>query len=384
MNQKSKIAKLLLQCKIKWLQLLYCLKKITLKLRSSIIKGISKMQLPMIILFTMLVIVLIAICIYNPYFAAIGEERILAFSQKLELFGVLLTAVSLFAAAITILIAIQKPKLKIYFYNDHGSALVDKEGEIELGIDKDGNIGYQACVPTKWNMNLINVGNKTAEKIKIKINFDNIYFDRSLVEKGYGLERFQYGCGIFDVISFEVTNLLRQGEQVVLPDLPFYKTECDSDELRKRGYTYLRIKIFSGNHEPISLKYKVMIRDYDLDSFKYIENSNEFNHELEFKSNFYNWYINAHNITEDSNELYYYYYREIDPYQIKQYTNVEESKALYQYYEDKDVEKMLFWGRIYYRAFGMELRDIEALLQTELMKLSVKKTIENNGMMSII
>lgn len=384
MSIKGKFTNLMIKCRVKWVQLFYSIKREILRLRNNIIKGVNKIQLPMIILFTILVLILIFLCIFNPDWATVGEKRILAFYYKLELFGVLLTAVSLIAAAITILIAIQKPKLKIHFYNDHGSALIPKKKEIELGIDKSGNIGYQACVPTKWNMNLINIGRKTAEKVKIKISFDNIYFDGSLTEKGYDLERFQYGCGVFDVISFEVINLLRQGEQVVLPDLPFYKTECDSEELRRLGYTYLRIKIFSGNHEPISLKYKVMIGDYDLDSFGYMETSKEINSEFEFKNNFYNWYIDNHNITEDSNELYYYYYREINPYQIKPYANVVESKVLYQYYEDKDVEKMLFWGRIYYRAIGMELQDIEAMLQTEMMKLSVKKTIEKNGMMSII
>lgn len=206
----------------------------------------------------------------------------------------------------------------------------------------------------------------------------------SLAEKGYDLEKFEYGCGIFDVISFEVVNLLRQGEQIVIPDLPFDRSVCDSDELRKRGYTYLRIKIFSGNHEPILLKYKIMIRNYDLDSFGYGALNEDNVDEYTFKRNFYDWYIDNYHITEELNEIYDWYYKKIDPYQIQQYTNIEESKYLYWLYKEKDIEKMLFWGRIYYRAVGMELESIEMLLQTEMMKVSVKKTMGKNGAMSII
>lgn len=384
MKVLKKIYGLRLNCKVKWMQLRYHLKKGIFRLCDTIIKLINKTPLPMIILFTMLVLIAIVLCIFNPHLAVFGEERVIAFYYKLELFGVLLTAVSLIAATITILLAIQKPKLKIYFYNEHGSSLIAQKDEVELGIDKDGNVGYQGCVPTKWNMNLINTGHKTAEKVKIKISFDNIYFDMSLAEKGYDLEKFEYGCGIFDVISFEVVNLLRQGEQIVIPDLPFDRSVCDSDELRKRGYTYLRIKIFSGNHEPILLKYKIMIRNYDLDSFGYAALNEDNVDEYTFKRNFYDWYIDNYHITEELNEIYDWYYKKIDPYQIQQYTNIEESKYLYWLYKEKDIEKMLFWGRIYYRAVGMELESIEMLLQTEMMKVSVKKTMGKNGAMSII
>lgn len=382
--KKKRLQKFRMKWKFRFMRLRYFTKNIFLKGGRGIVKIFGKLQLPMIILLTLIVMGLIALFILFPQWAHIGEARIEAFSYKLDLMGVFLTAVSLIAAAITIIIAVQKPKLKIYFYNDHGSSLDYRKGEIELGIDKDGKIGYQGCVPTKWNMNLINVGSKTAEKIKIKVSFDNIYFDMSLAEKGYDLEGFQYGCGIFDILAFEVTSLLRQGEQVVLPDLPFYSAVCDADVLRQQGYTKLKILIYSGNHEPIVLRYKVILKDYDLDSFGYLEDNEDSMDKLKYRSNFYDWYISNHNEAEKKKNLYYCFSRELDPYRIEQYPNLEESRYLYEYYKSRDIEEMVFWGRIYYRTLGMQVQEVEALLQTELLKISVSETMKKRGSMSII
>lgn len=347
-----------------------------------IIKIFSMMQLPVIVLFTLIVIGLIVVFLMFPQWASIGEMRIQPIINKLELFGVLLTAVSLLAAAITIILAIQKPKLRVVFYSDHGTPLDCRKGEVELGIDKDGKIGYQGCVPTKWNMNLINVGRKTAEKVKIKFSFDDIYFDMKLVEEGYDLEGFMYGCGIFSSLSFEVTSLLRQGEQIVIPDLPFYLSSCDEESLREKGYTYLKIYIYSGNHEPTVMKYKVAIKDYDLPSYNYSSGEDDSMLYWEYRRNFWNWYRSNNGDLDDSVEQHCC--EKLEPYCMPVYPNVEESKYLYRYYKDKEINEMLFWGRIYYRATGMQLQEIEAILQTELLKISACEIKKKEGKMSII
>ena len=334
-----------------------------------IIKIFTMMQLPVIVLFTLIVIGSIVVFMMFPQWASIGEMRIQPIINKLELFGVLLTAVSLLAAAITIILAIQKPKLRVVFYSDHGTPLDCHKGEVELGIDKDGKIGYQGCVPTKWNMNLVNVGRKTAEKVKIKFSFDDIYFDMKLVEEGYDLEGFMYGCGIFSSLSFEVTSLLRQGEQI-------------EESLREKGYTYLKIYIYSGNHEPTVMKYKVVIKDYDLPSYNYSSREDDSMLYWEYRRNFWNWYRSNHGDLDDSIELHGC--EKLEPYCMLVYPNVEESKYLYRYYKDKEINEMLFWGRIYYRATGMQLQEIEAILQTELLKISACEIKKKEGKMSII
>lgn len=382
--KKKKFSKLRTKWNILRFRIMNFLKRALESIGNLIAKIFSKMQLPMIIIFTIIILGLIVVFLIFPQWAYIGEVQLQAIINKLELFGVLLTAVSLLAAAITIILAIQKPKLKIVFYSDHGSAFDYRKGELELGIDKDGKIGYQACVPSKWNMNLINVGRKTAEKIKIKFSLDDIFFDRKLVEAGYDLQGFQYGCGVFSAISFEVTNLLRQGEQIVIPDLPFYLSVCESELLRKQGYTYLRIHIYSGNHEPIVMKCKVTIKDYDLKSHNYSLNEEDSMQYWEYERNFWNWYIGHHDVSNESEDLYYYFYKKLDPYRMVKYPNVEESKYLYWYYKDKEVDKLLFWGRIYYRALGMQVQETEALLQTELLKISAREIKKKEGNMSII
>ena len=75
MSRKGKFTNLKIKCRVKWGQLFYCIKREILRVRNNIIKGVNKIQLPMIILFTILVLILIVLCFLNPDWATVGEKR---------------------------------------------------------------------------------------------------------------------------------------------------------------------------------------------------------------------------------------------------------------------------------------------------------------------
>lgn len=302
----------------------------------------------------------------------IGENVLQQFQYKINFIGVVITAVSLVAASLAIIISVQKPKFKVKFINNHGTELKenDDKNAIILGMDCYGNVGYQACVPSDWNMFLYNYGDTVAENVKITIWLDGIYFDFSLAEKGYELKNFVYGCGVFEQLSFDLTEVLRQGEKIKIPKIPFESTEVDGDTLKNTGYTTLYIQIYCNNKEATLLKYRIGITEYDLGEYNYIPNEEKEGIQKLIRE-FVDEYISKEEF-QDVNE--YNYENKINPYHIEKHMDVQNCKKLFDYYKS-DLDKMIFWGRMYYRASGERKGDIEAILQTEILRLQVKNKI---------
>lgn len=298
----------------------------------------------------------------------IGENVLAQVQYKVNFIGVLVTSISLVAASLAIIISVQRPKFKVMFINNHGSELKENDdmNPIVLGMDSHGNVGYQGCVPSDWNMFLYNYGDSVAENVKITLWLDNIYFDFSLAEKGYELKNFVYGCGVFERLSFDLTEVLRQGERIEIPKIPFESTEVDGDILKNKGYTTLYIQIYCNNKEATLLKYRIRVNKYDLGEYDYA--SNEQNDEIQtLIREFLDEYISKEEV-QDVNE--YNYDNKLNPYHVEKYMDVQNCKKLLDYYKS-DLDKMIFWGRMYYRASGERKSDIEAILQTEILRLQV-------------
>lgn len=333
-------------------------------------------KIPLLLIFSVSIVVMLLI-IYFLFVGDVnadGEIVIYKFAVNISLLDILLSNISLLAAVLAIVIELKKPKLKIWFLDGHGSVMSDKKGQVPIGIDEDGFIGYQLCVPSDWNMYLVNVGQRTAENIRVRVSIDGILFDHSLAEKGYDLDNFVYGSGVFKNIYFDLIGLLRQGEKIEIPKIPFEYCELESDNFKEWKYTYLRISLYCNNQDPIHLKYKLTIEPYDLmgkydygkkREAQYLENS----HIENWVKEYVDWYKEKY--SETTVDIYNYF-TQINPYVVKKYKKIEQSKEIFEYYLLKDSDKMIFWGRIYYLAKGMKPRDIEAVLQTQLLKEQIK------------
>lgn len=349
------------------------------------LRGIYKIfkVLPLILLFVsfMVVLGLIGCFIWDSNLVCENVLAIGGFKISLDILDVLLGNISLFAAAIAIIIEIKKPKMRIYFINEHGGLLYPKKGEVPVGIDEAENIGYQICSPSSWRMYLVNSGRCAAENIKIKMSIDGVLFDHTLVNEGYDLERFWYGCGVFETISFETGELVRQGERIEIPPIPFEYSCLEDKRIKCKGYTYLRILIYCNNREAVRLKYKLKIEPYDLGGmYNYEEKRSAINKEEQaiktFESTYVDWYHATHNAI-DINE--YNYYKVIDPYVTEKYQKVDECKAIYNYYLERDIDKMVFWARVYYKAFDLDGTHIEDIIQTNLMKQQIIPNKKKQG-----
>ena len=55
------------------------------------------------------------------------------------------------------------------------------QSPLYLVQDDDGHIDYEMSQPSRWHISLLNSGEKTINKLTIKISFSNIFFMRSTI-----------------------------------------------------------------------------------------------------------------------------------------------------------------------------------------------------------
>ena len=335
-------------------------------------KFLGKALLPLITISGLTAIVLSCYFLFcNEQTRSVGEDILKQFQYKTDFIGSLVTSISLCAASLAIIVSIRKPKYCIKFINDHGFELKSKKknNSLTLGLDENGNLGYQSCIPSDWNMFLYNIGSNVAENIRIKLWIDNVYFDHSLEKKGYDLDNFVYGCGVFERISFDLTNALRQGEKTQIPKIPFHYSCVDADIIKKRGYTTLHIQIYCNNQKSTLFKFRIAVEEYDLGNYDYSRQSEE----TEINS-LLREFIGRNWKSDEGVEINEYnYHCLIEPYSREVKVDVQLCKRFYSYYCTKNLDKMVFWGRIYYRALGEKKETIESILQTEILRLSAIK-----------
>lgn len=305
--------------------------------------------------------------LFIPNIRELGESTISQFQYKMNFGGVLVSTISLLAATWAIIIALDKPKMEVYFINEHGIILTEKSKgyPLTLGMDQNGLLDYQSCVPSDWNIIIVNCGNKVAESITIKLWLDGVAFDQTLDGIDFELEKFIYGHGLFERISYSLARNLRQGESTKLPRIPFNYSVTESESLKNKGYTNLYMQIFCNNQKPTLITKRIKIEDADI---------GDYNHDV-LSENIPCIAIDILNEIKETNNLtidIYHNVESMDPYVCEIYKDTKSTKKLYDYYKKRNLEEMMFWGRMYYRALGMRPRDIEAILQNEIMIMLVK------------
>ena len=95
-------------------------------------------MLPGVIICCIVSLVLIIFWMFCKEDTRVMWEDILSqIEHKMNLIGQIITIISLCAAAVGIIISIQKPKFKLAFITEHGYGL--KEKERQFGVDGNNN-----------------------------------------------------------------------------------------------------------------------------------------------------------------------------------------------------------------------------------------------------
>lgn len=152
--------------------------------------------------------------------------------------------------------SIKKPEFKIEIVNEQGNYSETMGGNLFVEKYSNEGIYYSYPVPTTWTLKIINIGERTAKNVSIKLEFDNISFEREYIYD-YKTTDHQRGIGGWQGLLYNKSQDILPGESIVLPYLPF----------GKQAHLNNFYDIENGHQNPNSFKMKILI--YADDMVKY-------------------------------------------------------------------------------------------------------------------
>lgn len=129
--------------------------------------------------------------------------------------------------------------------------------------------------------------------------------------------------------------------------IPFHYSCADIDILKERGYTTLYIQIYCNNQKSTLFKFRVDVTKFDLGSYEYNERTEETEIRVLLRD-----FIKVHwQADNDIDVSEYNYHRLVNPYLGEKIGDAKLCKKFY----------------------GEKKQNIEAIIQTEIMKLYITK-----------
>lgn len=316
-----------------------------------------KLTLKIIIILGVFAIFCIGLIVFlrNKKIISLMESKLVVATNSITFIGVIFTIITLIVTAAGIIYTIKEPELDINFKTPHYITWKEENGDIPLYLvqDKQGHIDYEFTQPGKWHISLENSGDKTINKITVKIRFSDVFFIDQ--QYNYNMIDHLYGHGGYATLE-RTFNDIDPGCSIDLPYFPFEIASLDkdykTDKYIKLNNIQMNVDIFINDKQSKSKVYKIDIKE---DSFRencffsdYIHGVNLKLHNIEEQfaklqgKEFIDDILgqNVYNLKIDKNEynnyekVYNYYINKLDCYNGKMKTLSK--------------EKALFWGRVYY------------------------------------
>ena len=300
------------------------------------------------------------------------------YDSTLVFFQTLTGLVAIIIAAETAKWVFVEPQFAFEIFDLHDSPFdcIDNK-YIPIAIDSDDHIGYLPYSPSNWEIDVVNVGKTAAQNIKVEISIDGVSFeDKSNL---YDVRDFIYGFGVFDKIVFDTGEGLKPNERLRLPKIPFQYAECECLENDKGK---MHISIYNDEIEvtcfllDICFVKEDMKLFYGLDEIIYddilekeiglfaIEQNEECSVDTYHTIPPYRCAIKS-----EKRDIYGKIYKMYSDLNFFEYSrNPLTRKIVRKKMGSALKQKMLFWGRIYYRSCGLSVSEIEAILMNDILE----------------
>ena len=325
-----------------------------------------------IIMIVLSAVVYLLVIIYEMRNYCKIYDSTLAFSQTLT------GLVAILVASETAKGVFVEPQFVFEVFDQHDSPFEYTDNKyLPIAIDSDAHIGYLPYSPTDWEIDVVNVGKTSAQNIKVEISIDGVSFeDKSNL---YDVRDFIYGCGVFDKIVFDTGEGLKPNERLRLPKIPFQYAECECLENDKGK---MHISIYNDEIEvtcfllDICFVKEDMKLFYGLDEIIYddilekeiglfaIEQNEECSVDTYHTIPPYCCAIKS-----EKRDIYGKIYKMYSDLNFFEYSrNPLTRKIVRKKMGSALKQKMLFWGRIYYRSCGLSVSEIEAILINDILE----------------
>ncbi|MCR6513990.1 hypothetical protein M4I33_03750 [Clostridium sp. LY3-2] len=191
------------------------------------------------------------------------ESKLVDSMNSITFIGVFFTIITLIVSSVGIIYTIKEPKLEINFKTPHYALWEEENGNDPLYLvqDNDGHIDYEITQPGQWHITLVNYGDKTIDKITVKVKLSDIFFIDQEYE--YNMIDHLYGHGGYGTLERTFTDI-DPGCEINLPYFPFNIVGMDenyeTNQYKSLDSINMKVELFINDKKNKSKEYKIDIK----------------------------------------------------------------------------------------------------------------------------
>lgn len=200
------------------------------------------------VLFAIMIVTIISIVITILVFFESKEKR----EENATLCGILWAMFSVLITIIITILCYQSDDIHVKLKDGRG---IEKENGTEIIVDKDNlKLHNEEFYDTSWYISLCNLGNKSSNNIKVKIEFDNIIFENEI--DNYVMGQYRHGLGGYTSLTYNVQDMILPDDCIDLPMIDFSNAYLDEDIDKD----IMTVNVYTENNKLIKKNYSISLK----------------------------------------------------------------------------------------------------------------------------
>lgn len=203
------------------------------------------------ILITIMICSLVALFGYSVIILRWYKKK--TFEKATAAFGMIWAIVSVIITCIIAIVTIKESNLTVSIQNAHNEYL----DEVYLEIDENDNIAMGTFPFLAWIISINNTGNKSVDKFRVQISFDNLVLYE---QDNYQLRDHNRGISGYSTIVYESTDWIPPNQKVYIPVIDFSTAKVWD----KNEDIYMNIYTITEDDKINKFKYKIILKDAEM------------------------------------------------------------------------------------------------------------------------
>ncbi len=167
----------------------------------------------------------------------------------LNITGIFLSIISIFLTTLISLITIKEANVEVSITDGR---YIIQEGKIYL-VNKNNKLEMSRFPDFRWYIKIKNTGNKSIDKIRVKLQFENIRFKNIKSETEYIFTDHVYGMGYYTSQQYQIEKWIPAESEIFLPTID----DTEAYIIDKNEKCYLKILVYLEEDKTKEFKYEI-------------------------------------------------------------------------------------------------------------------------------
>lgn len=170
----------------------------------------------------------------------------------LNVTGIFLSVISIFLTSLITLVTIKEADINISITD--GRYTIQEE-KVYLVMKENDKLELSKYQDYRWHIKIKNTGNKSIDKIRVKLQFENIRFENTQSETDYIFKDHVYGVGYYTSQQYQLEEWIPAEGEIFLPAID----DTEAYIIDKNEKCYLNVLVYLEEDTTKEFKYKITL-----------------------------------------------------------------------------------------------------------------------------